>query len=49
MNSRQIFKVIPVLILIGFLLSNFSFAQQMTQPPQAPGTLEEAKTMGERV
>jgi len=49
MNSRQIFKVIPVLILIGFLLSNFSLAQQMSQPPKAPETLEQAKTMGEKV
>lgn len=49
MNSRQIFKAVSVLIAIGFLLSNFSFAQQISQPPKAPETLEQAKTIGERV
>lgn len=39
-------KVVSILILFGFLLPNFSFAQEVIESPE---TLEEAKELGEEV
>lgn len=38
-------KIITTLILVGFLLTSFSFAQQPITPPE---TFEEAKEIGEK-
>ena len=39
-------KIIPILLILGFLLPSFSFAQ--FESFQTPKTLEEAKQMGEK-
>lgn len=39
-------KILTILIIFGFLVASFSFAQET--PIKAPETLEEAKEMGER-
>ena len=41
----RISKIISILIIFGILLPSFSFAQQSITPP---GTLDEAKKIGER-
>jgi len=48
MKSKNI-KIIPILVIVGFLIANLGFAVEIGQTPKAPETLEEAKTMGEKV
>ena len=49
MSMNLLYHIIIILSIAGLLLPNFVFLQEINQLPQAPETLKQAKTMGERV